>query len=111
MDLVRVTQQSRLQQIYRADLPSGLVAHPGGHLEHGESFEICAQREVTEETGLTIKDIRFLTATTTILPDCDKQYVTVWITAINAPKSPESAEPKVSEPDIFVGTHIRSLTI
>jgi 8-oxo-dGTP diphosphatase len=106
MDLVRVTQQSELQQRYRAELPPGLVAHPGGHLEHGESFETCAQREVTEETGLTIKDIRFLTATTTIAPDCAKQYVTVWMTAINAPESPGSAEPRVSEPDVFVGAPI-----
>jgi len=76
----------------------GLIAHPGGHLEHGESFETCAQREVMEETGLTIKDVRFLTATTTILDDCNKQFVTVWMTAINAPESPgsdETAEPKV----------------
>jgi len=51
-----------------------------------------------EETGLTIKDIRFLTATTTILADCDKQFVTIWMTAINAPESPGSyatVEPKV----------------
>jgi hypothetical protein len=51
-----------------------------------------------EETGLTIKDVRFLTATTTILTDCNKQYVTIWMTAINAPESPGSdktAEPKV----------------
>lgn len=53
-----------------------------------------------EETGLTIKNIRFLTATTTILADCDKQYVTIWMTAINAPVSPgsdQTAEPKVNK--------------
>ncbi len=33
---------------------------PGGHLEHLESFEDCARREVREETGIEIKNIRFL---------------------------------------------------
>lgn len=55
-----------------------------------------------EETGLTIKDVRFLTATTTILADCDKQYVTIWMTAVNAPEShgsDQTAEPKVKRDD------------
>lgn len=76
----------------------GLIAHPGGHLEYGESFESCAAREVMEETGLIIKDVRFLTATTSILADCNKQYVTIWMTGVNAPESLGSyhtPEPKV----------------
>jgi 8-oxo-dGTP pyrophosphatase MutT (NUDIX family) len=98
MDLVRSSQQPISYEDIILILLPGLIAHPGGHLEHGESFETCAQREVMEETGLTIKDIRFLTATTTILDDCDKQFVTVWMTAINARKltgSDEMGEPKV----------------
>lgn len=35
-------------------------AWPGGHLEQLESFEDCVRREVKEETGLEIKNIRFL---------------------------------------------------
>lgn len=76
----------------------GLIAHPGGHLEYGENFESCAAREVMEETGLTIKDVRFLTATTSILTDCNKQFVTIWMAAVNAPEPSESGhipEPKV----------------
>lgn len=62
-----------------------------------------------EETGLTIKDIQFLTATTTILADCDKQYVTIWMTAVNAPESPGSgktAEPKVKQCIILIDANI-----
>ncbi|NLZ37212.1 MAG: 8-oxo-dGTP diphosphatase [Clostridiales bacterium] len=35
------------------------VAFPGGHLENGESLEQSAIREVYEETGLKISDLKF----------------------------------------------------
>jgi 8-oxo-dGTP diphosphatase len=37
----------------------GEYAFPGGHLEYMESFEDCARREVNEECGIEIKNIRF----------------------------------------------------
>jgi len=39
---------------------AGEWAWPGGHLEYMESFEDCARREVMEETGIEIHNIRFL---------------------------------------------------
>jgi 8-oxo-dGTP diphosphatase len=36
----------------------GYYAAPGGHIEFGESFEQAARREVREETGLEIADLR-----------------------------------------------------
>ena len=42
---------------------AGKLALPGGHLEMGETWEQCAQREVQEETNLEVEDIRFVYVT------------------------------------------------
>jgi 8-oxo-dGTP diphosphatase len=39
---------------------AGEYAWPGGKLDFMESFEECARREVREETGMEIKNIRFV---------------------------------------------------
>ncbi|RMJ28771.1 Nudix domain-containing protein [Aspergillus sp. HF37] len=56
----------------------GTWALPGGHLEHGESFDSCARREVAEETGLDVADVRFLTATNSVMSE-GKHYVTIFM--------------------------------
>ncbi len=38
----------------------GRYVVPGGHVELGETLEAALRREVAEETGLTIRDIRFV---------------------------------------------------
>jgi len=38
----------------------GQYVVPGGHVELGETLEAALRREVTEETGLAIRDIRFV---------------------------------------------------
>ena len=43
----------------RAD--NGFWDYPAGALELGESFEVCARREVFEETGLTCGEMTYLT--------------------------------------------------
>lgn len=58
---------------------SGTWSIPGGHLEFGESFEETAVREVYEETGLHIKNVRFGAVTNDILMDENKHYVSVWL--------------------------------
>lgn len=70
---------------------AGTWALPGGHLEFGETFEACAAREVLEETGLAVENIKFLTATNDVMPlepsaDASgkvkgRHYVTIFMTA------------------------------
>jgi 8-oxo-dGTP diphosphatase len=66
---------------------------PGGHLEYGETFEQCAQREVLEETGLQIEDAQFSTAVETVFEIEKKHYVTVFVTSHVAPNTND--EPQV----------------
>jgi len=77
----------------------GTWALPGGHLEAGESFEACAAREVLEETNLTIKNVRFLTATNDVMAAEGKHYVTVWVAGetVDAEPNAENLEPEKCE--------------
>ncbi len=51
-----VFNDNRVLLIKRGKSPSkGMWAIPGGHVELGETLQEAAEREVLEETGLTIK--------------------------------------------------------
>ncbi len=71
----------------------GRWAFPGGHLEFGESFEECTEREVAEETGLRIKNIRFGAVTNDIFSR-NKHYITIFMIC-----DWRDGIPKVTEPD------------
>ena len=58
---------------------AGTWAFPGGHLEYKESIEECAKREVFEETGIHIKNIRYGTFTNDIFRKDQKHYVTLFV--------------------------------
>lgn len=66
---------------------------PVGHLEFMESFHDCVKREISEECGIHIKNIKFhfLSNTDNYKP---AQYIHIGLTA-----EWESGEPKVLEPD------------
>jgi len=71
----------------------GEYSFPGGHLEYMESFEQCARREIREECGIEIQNIRFL-CLANITKYNPKHYVHIGLAA-----DWESGEPRVLEPD------------
>lgn len=72
---------------------SGTWSVPGGHLEFGETIEQCAAREVLEETGLVIEDVKPGPYTNDVFTDEGRHYVTIYVTARS-----DSGEPRVMEP-------------
>lgn len=60
---------------------SGTWHFPGGHLEFNESIEACARREVFEETGLRIKNIRLGPYTNDMFAKEQKHYITLFAVA------------------------------
>lgn len=70
---------------------------PGGHLEFGESPERTAAREVKEETGMRIKNIRFGALTNDVFVGDNKHYVSIWMIG-----EWDSGEPIITEPDKYI---------
>lgn len=75
----------------------GSWSFPGGHLEFNESLEQCAIREVEEETGIKIQNVRFATITNDIFPLEKKHYVTVYMLADHLQGAPKNKEPEKAE--------------
>lgn len=73
---------------------AGEFAFPGGHLEYMESFANCARREVAEECGIEIKNIRFQFLAN-IVKYAPRHYVHISLLADWA-----SGQPKVLETEM-----------
>lgn len=73
---------------------AGSWCFPGGHLEFNEEFIECAQREVREETGLRLKNIKPATFTNDIFTEEGRHYITLFFTA-----ECDSGEPQLLEPN------------
>ncbi len=73
---------------------TGTWQFPGGHLEFGESIDACAHREVSEETGITITNLRMGPFTNDIFEMEAKHYVTLFVLADHKAGVPQVLEPE-----------------
>ncbi len=76
---------------------AGTWGLPGGHLEPGEEVEICAEREVTEETGMEISNIVRRGFSETVYEDLQRQYITLFVAAVSYTGEPQNCEPDKCE--------------
>ena len=72
----------------------GTWCFPGGHLEFGEAPEECAIREVYEEAGITIKNVRRGPFTNDFFEQTQKHYITIYMIA-----DFDEGEVRVMEPE------------
>lgn len=75
----------------------GAWAFPGGHLEFGETVSACARREVEEETGLQITNIRRGPYTEDFFLAENRHYITIIMIADWRAGKPELREPHKCE--------------
>lgn len=71
----------------------GQWATPGGHLEYMESFKDCVLRELAEECGIEVENIRFQYLANM------KEYAPKHYCHVGMIMEWKSGEPKVLEPD------------
>jgi 8-oxo-dGTP diphosphatase len=67
----------------KGDHGPGTWSVPGGHLEHGEDPIDCARRELLEETGLVVGNVRVyeeLPYVSTVFPN-GRHYITLYFEA------------------------------
>ncbi|MDP3954993.1 MAG: NUDIX domain-containing protein [bacterium] len=75
---------------------AGEYASPGGHLEFGELIVECARRECREETGIEIKNVRFLRLSNLKQYE-GKHYIDIGLVADWKSGKPEVLEPEKAE--------------
>ena len=72
---------------------TGTWQFPGGHLEAFEDVAHCAAREVMEETGLAVSNLRPGPYTNDIFEADGRHYVTVYVVADAPTGTPAVCEP------------------
>ena len=74
---------------------SGTWSLPGGHIDLGETLQTTCKREVKEEIGVDIYDIKHFDFANAVFENEGLHYVTLYFTA----KIEDGQEPKIMEPE------------
>ncbi|KAB5549490.1 NUDIX hydrolase domain-like protein [Coniochaeta sp. 2T2.1] len=88
----------------KGSLGAGHYGFPGGHLEFGESYFECAEREALEETGLRIKATNVFAVANSVF-DSEHHYITLFVQCHQL--DPEE-RPRVLEPEKCTGWQFMS---
>ena len=75
----------------------GTWQFPGGHLQYGESIEECARRELLEETGLMLEEVRLGPYTNDIFDEANCHYVTLYAIGDSLTGDAQVLEPEKCE--------------
>jgi 8-oxo-dGTP diphosphatase len=67
---------------------------PGGHLEQFETLETAVKRETLEETGLKIKNLKYIDFTSDMYKKANHHYITFFFTAEYLSGTPIVTEPR-----------------
>lgn len=81
----------------KGGLMPGTWAFPGGKLDLNEELEACAIREIKEETGIEIENIRFAAFTNDIAKEAGMHYLTLFYVADWKVGEPQVLEPEKCE--------------
>ena len=94
--LCHVEKDGRWLMMHRvkkdADENAGKWIGLGGHLEENESPEECVLREIREEAGLEVTDLRLRGIITFILPDWGNELTFLYTAGTDEDRVPDCAE-------------------
>ena len=76
---------------------AGTWSAPGGRLEFGEELEVCARRELAEETGLSASSLELGPYTNDVFTEAQEHFLTVFVVARGVQGTPRNLEPHKCE--------------